>query len=67
MFEVNLELTNLTTKLLLPLLPAIWKKKKILDNWSEGIIVRIPKKKTVRIAGTRVKSPFCQLKAIHCH
>ena len=45
MFKVDLELTTLTTKLLLPLLTAIWKEKRILVNWSEGNIVRISKRK----------------------
>lgn len=35
---------ELAAKLLLPLFTAIWEERRTADDWSEGIIVRIPKK-----------------------
>ncbi|KAL0170980.1 hypothetical protein M9458_035576, partial [Cirrhinus mrigala] len=34
---------EIAAKMLLPLFTAIWKEKEIPTDWSEGIIVRIPK------------------------
>jgi len=39
---------ELAAKLLLPLLTAIREERKIPDNWSKGIIVKIPKKGNIR-------------------
>ncbi|XP_073670675.1 uncharacterized protein [Paramisgurnus dabryanus] len=38
---------ELAAKMLLPLFTAIWKERQIPTDWSEGIIVKIPKKRTL--------------------
>jgi len=40
--------TELAAKLLPPLFTAIWEEKKMAENSSEGIIVKIPKKGNLR-------------------
>ena len=32
--------------MLYPLLEKIWKEEKILEEWKEGLIIKIPKKET---------------------
>ncbi|PIK44249.1 putative pendrin-like [Apostichopus japonicus] len=50
-------------KILLPLFTAIWERKAVPDDWSEGVIVKLPKKGSLKTAITGVASHYCQYQA----
>ena len=39
---------ELAAKILLPLFTAIWERKIVPDDWSEGVIVKLPKKGSLK-------------------